>query len=104
MEKNRGKNSIKERLGATLGIPNVVVPHGEGERIKNDGTIEEQTLPGCKSFSKICLEFLDSVTVKVMEKERGRAEVCPLLLVCQDTGAIHTQVAYYYSTGALLVQ
>ena len=47
---------------------------------------------------------MDGVTVKAMENKKRRAEVCPLLLVCQDTGAIHTQVAYDYSTGALLVQ
>ena len=63
-EKNRGKDSVKERLGAMPGIPNVAALHGERERSKIDGLIEERTLPGGKSFTTICLEFMDSVTVK----------------------------------------
>ena len=47
---------------------------------------------------------MDSVTVKAMENKRAKTEVCPLLLVCQDTGAVYTQVAYNYSMSALLVQ
>ena len=64
----------------------------KGERSENDDTSEKRTLPGGESFSTICLEFMDGVTVKAMENKKGRAEVCPLLLVCQDTGAIHTQL------------
>ena len=47
---------------------------------------------------------MDGVNVKAMVDKRAEAEVYPLLLVCQDTGAVHPEVAYGYSTGALLVQ
>ena len=92
-EKNRGKDSIKERLGATLGNPNMAALLSKRELSNMDGSFEELILPGGKSFKTTCLDFMDSVTVKAMENNRAKAEVCPLLLVCQDTGAVHTQVA-----------
>ena len=103
-EKNRGKDSVKERLGATPGNPNMAAVHSKRELSKIDGSFEERTLPGGKSFTTTCLDFMDSVTVKAIENKRAKAEFCPLLLVCQDTGAMYTQVAYDYSTSALLVQ
>ena len=72
--------------------------------LKTGGLLEEQTLPGNKPFTMTCLDFMDSVTVKAMVNKRAKTEVYPLLLVCQDTGAVHTQVAYDYSTSAFLIQ
>ena len=68
--------------------------------LKTGGLLEERTLPGGKPFTKTCLEFIGQLD----REGDGEQEVCPLLLVCQDTGAVHTQVAYDYSTSALLVQ
>ena len=68
--------------------------------LKTDGLLEEQTLP----FTTNCLDFMDSVTVKAMLNKRAKTEVYPLLLVCQDTEAVHTQVAHDYSTSAFLIQ
>ena len=47
---------------------------------------------------------MDSVTVKAIGSNRANTEVFPLLMVCQDTGAVHIQVAYDYCTGAFLLQ
>ena len=68
------------------------------------GLPEERTLPGSKPFAATCLEFMDSVTVKAMVNKRAKTEVYPLILVCQDTGAVYTQVAYDLSTNAFLIQ
>ena len=103
-EKNRGKDSVRERLGAMPGNPNVAALHNEGELGKINGSMEEHTLPGGKSFTATCLEFMDSVTVKAMENRRAKAKVCPLLMVCLDTGAVHTLVVYNYGTSAFLDQ
>ena len=91
---NRGKDSVGERLGAPQGNPNVDALHNEGELGKSVGSIEEQILPGGSSFTATGLEFMDSVTVKPMEDGRAKAEVCPMIMVCLDTGAMHTQVVY----------
>ena len=64
----------------------------------------EQILPGCKPFKAICLDFMGSVTVQAMVNKRARMKVYPLILVCQATGAVHTQVAHDYSTSAFLLQ
>ena len=47
---------------------------------------------------------MDSVTVKAIGSKRAKTEVFPLLMVCLDTGAAHTQVAYDYCTGPFLLQ
>ena len=44
------------------------------------------------------------MTVKAMVNKRARMKVYPLILVCQATGAVHTQVAHDYSTSAFLLQ
>ena len=98
----RGKDSVRGRLGAPADNPNVAALRNEGELNKIDGSMEEQTLPGGKSFTATGLEFMDSVTMKPMKNGRAKAEVCPLIMVCLDTGAVHTQVVYNYGTSALL--
>ena len=67
------------------------------------GLPEDRTLPGSKPFT-VCLEFMESVTVKLMVNERAKMEVYPLILVCQVTGAVHAQVAYDHSKSAFLDQ
>ena len=42
--------------------------------------------------------------MQAMVNKRAKTKVYPLLLVCQDTGAVHTQVVYDYSTSAFLIQ
>ena len=68
------------------------------------GLLEERTLPENEPFAPTCLDIMDGVTVSTMINKMGETEVYPLLLVCQDTGAVHTEVAYGYSTGPLLDQ
>ena len=46
---------------------------------------------------------MDSVTVKATGSKRTKTEVCPLLMVCQDTGAVYTQVAYDHSMCVFLL-
>ena len=66
--------------------------------LRTSGLLEERTWSGGKSFATTCLDLMDRVTVK------AKTEVYPLLTVCQDTGAVHTQVAYGRSTSAFLTQ
>ena len=46
---------------------------------------------------------MDSVTMKAIGSKRAKTEVCPLLMVCQDTGAVYTQVAYDHCTCPFLL-
>ena len=63
---------------------------------------KEQTLSGSKPFATTGLGFMDGV--KALVGERIEMRVYPLLLVCQSTGALHTQVAHDYSTTGFRIQ
>ena len=71
--------------------------------LKTGSLLDEQTLPGTKPFATTCINFMDSVTVNATGSKRTTTEVCPLLIVCQDTGAVYTQVAYDRNTSAFLL-
>ena len=58
---------------------------------------------GAKPFTFICLDFMGPICVKAMVNKRALMKVYPLLLVCQATGALHTEVAHDYSTAAFLL-
>ena len=47
---------------------------------------------------------MDSVTVKALVNKRAKMKLYPLLLVCQATGALHTQVAHEYSTSVFMLR
>ena len=42
--------------------------------------------------------------MKALVNKRAEMKVYPLLLVCQSTGAVHTQVAHAYSTSVFMIQ
>ena len=42
--------------------------------------------------------------VKALVGERTEMVVYPLLLLCQNTGAVHIQVAHDYSTSGFMIQ
>ena len=57
---------------------------------------EERVNIGMKPFTFVCLDFIEPILVN----KRAPMKVYPLLLVCQATGALHTEVAHDYSAGA----
>jgi hypothetical protein len=63
---------------------------------------EERLAIGTRPFSNVCLDFLGPTLVKAMVNKRAQMKVWPLLIVCQATGALHTEVAFDYSTDAFL--
>ena len=71
--------------------------------LKTGGLLNERTLLGTKPFATTCIDFMDSVTVRETGSKRTTTEVCPMLIVCQDMGAVYTQVAYDLNTSAFLL-
>ena len=65
---------------------------------------DERISPGTPPFTAICLDLLGPVTVKAMVNKRATMKVWPILMVCQGTGAVHTQLCHDYGTQAFLLQ
>ena len=63
----------------------------------------ERVAVGSKPFTYVCLDFMGPVDCKSMVNSRAHMKVYPLLIVCQATGALHTEVAHKYSTSAFLL-
>ena len=63
----------------------------------------ERVAVGSKPFTYVCLDFMGPVDCKSMVNSRAHMKVYPLLIVCQSTGALHTEVAHKYSTSAFLL-
>ena len=61
---------------------------------KTGGLLEERTLPEYEPFALTCLDIMDGVTVNTLINKKDETKVYPLLLVCQDTEAVHTEVAH----------
>ena len=95
------QDELDERAGAVR--QEMKLMKGVLKHHQTGGLPEDRTLPGSKPFT-VCLEFMESVTVKLMVNERAEMEVYPLILVCKATGIVHTQVAYDNSTSAFLDQ
>ena len=91
-----------ERGGMSHGKQNM--EKGTPAYLKTGGLLEERTLPEDEPFVSTCLDIMNGVTVSTIINKKGETEVYPLLLVCQDTGAVHTEVAHGYSTGPLMDQ
>jgi hypothetical protein len=65
---------------------------------------KERVSPGTPPFTAVCLDLLGPVTVKDMVTKRTTMKVWPILMVCQGTGAVHTQLCHNYGTQAFLLQ
>ena len=63
----------------------------------------ERVAVGAKPFTYVCLDFMGPFDCKSMVNSRAHMKVYPLLVVCQATGALHTEVAHNYSTSAFLL-
>ena len=59
---------------------------------------------GSQPFTWNCLDHMGAVIVKAMYNRRVQMKVCPVIFVCQATGAIHMEVYHDYSMGAFLLQ
>ena len=68
------------------------------------GSPEIRIPPRGKTLIIVRLDFLESVTIKSPVSKKAKTEVFPLILVCQATGVVRTQVAYHYTTRAFLLQ
>ena len=64
---------------------------------------EERLDVGGKPFTFISLDLMGPVFVKAMVNKRTQMKVYPMVLVCQATGALHTEVVHAYSTAAFLL-
>ena len=64
---------------------------------------EERLAVGTPPFTALCLDFMGPILVKDMVNKRSSLKAYPILLVCQATGALHTEVAHNYSTDAFLL-
>ena len=63
----------------------------------------ERLAVGTPPFTAVCLDFMGPILVRDMVNKRSSLKAYPILLVCQATGALHTEVAHNYSTDAFLL-
>ena len=64
----------------------------------------ERCNPGTRPFTAICLNLLGPITVHAMINKQSSMKTWLLLMVCQATGAVHTELMHDYGTSAFLLQ
>ena len=60
--------------------------------------------PGTRPFVSVCLDLLGPISVRSMVNKRATMKTWPILMVCQATGAVHTELMNNYGASAFLLQ
>ena len=58
----------------------------------------------CRAFTHVCIDYAGGVSVRGVVNARAHKTCYPLIIVCQNTSAVHLQLAQGYSTEDFILQ